>query len=177
MEHISRILKEQKEFFSSQATKNLEFRKHNLHALYRAVKSGEMKIAEALYKDFGKSQFESYTSETGFVLDEIRRMSANLTKWSAPRKVRSFILDFPSVSRIYPEPYGQVLIIAPWNYPLQLILVPLAGAMAAGNTAIVKPSEMAPSLSALIAEMLRENFPEKYIACIELRLLLKYEIH
>ena len=167
MEYIDRIIGNQKEFFETHTTKELDFRKKNLKKLYKAVRSSEDKIAAALSKDFGKFQFESYTSEIGCVLNEIQKMLANLGRWSAPTKVKSFLLDFPSVSRIYPEPYGQVLIIAPWNYPLQLTLVPLTGALAAGNTAIVKPSELAPSLSSLLVNIIGDNFPDKYIACIE----------
>ena len=167
MEYISQILSAQKAFFQTQVTKDLNFRKTQLRKLYQAIKLHEKDISAALHKDFRKSEFESYTSETGLALDEARSLLNHLNKWSAPKRVYGNWLDFPASGKIYPEPYGQVLIIAPWNYPFQLVMVPLAGAIAAGNTAIVKPSEISKFSSAIITKIIRETFPENYVACIE----------
>ena len=167
MEYISQILSSQKAFFQTQGTKDLNFRKIQLHKLYQVIKSSEKEISAALFKDFHKPEFESYSSETGMVLNEIRSLLHHLKKWSAPKRVYGNWLDFPSSGMIYPEPYGQVLIIAPWNYPFQLVMVPLAGAIAAGNTAIIKPSEISKNTSAIIAKIIKETFSENYVACIE----------
>lgn len=167
MENITRIIRAQKAFFQSHKTKDLIYRKTQLRLLYQVIKSNEKEIFAALFKDFAKSEFESYTSETGLVMNEISSQLKNLDKWAAPRNVGGAFIDFPSIGKIYPEPYGQVLIISPWNYPFQLALSPLAGAIAAGNTAIIKPSELSPSVSAVIAKLISETFPEELIACVE----------
>jgi aldehyde dehydrogenase (NAD+) len=167
MDIITNTISAQKAFFRTRVTKDINFRKAQLRLLYNAVRSYEDEIYSALYKDFGKSEFESYSTETGLVLSEIRYQISHLNRWSRPKKLSGTLLDFPSSSKIYHEPYGQVLIIAPWNYPFQLAMTPLAGAISAGNTAIIKPSELSPSVSAVIAKIIKETFSEEYIACVE----------
>ncbi len=167
MKNIQQILSSQREFYNSQCTKDPSFRKEQLKKLYDIVKLHEKDILDALAKDFGKPQFEGYATEVGFVLSEIRFHLKNVIKWSAPRGRRGNLLDFFSTAKIYSEPMGQVLIIAPWNYPFQLLMSPLIGAISAGNTAIVKPSELAPSTSSIIFSLISENFDKDYIYCFE----------
>ncbi|MCB8995032.1 MAG: aldehyde dehydrogenase [Bacteroidales bacterium] len=157
----------QKTFFRTNATKDISFRKKHLEKLYSSIKENERKILEALYKDFRKSGFEGYGTEVGLVLSEISFQIKNLRKWSSPHNAGGNILDFKSSAKTIAEPLGQVLIIAPWNYPFQLIMSPLAGAIAAGNTVFLKPSELTPATSAVINQMIQDVFPGEYICCIE----------
>lgn len=121
----------------------------------------------ALKTDLHKSEFEAYTTEIGFVLEEIRFTLKHLKKWSKPTRVRTPITHFGAKSYVMKEPYGVALIIAPWNYPFQLAMAPLIGAIAAGNCAVIKPSELTPTTSSLINEMIRSTFPPDYITVIE----------
>jgi aldehyde dehydrogenase (NAD+) len=157
----------QKQFYKTKATKDIAFRKNQLIKLFDLIRANESEILSALYNDFRKSDFETYGTEVGLVLSEIRFQISNLKKHTSPKPVSANILDFLSFSRIYPEPLGQVLIIAPWNYPFQLIISPLAGAIAAGNTVFLKPSELSPHTSKLITRLISENFPPEFICCIE----------
>lgn len=161
------VLNKQRNFYSTQVTKSVSYRKGLLTKLYNLVKESESDILKALYEDFRKPEFEGYATEIGLVLNEIRVQKNNLKKYSRPRRVNGNILDFLSTGKIYPEPRGQVLIIAPWNYPFQLIMAPLAGAISAGNTVIIKPSELSPATSATIYRMISNNFPEEMICCVE----------
>jgi aldehyde dehydrogenase (NAD+) len=161
------ILAEQKKFFRTQVTKDLAFRKIQLHKLYSLIHDNESEILNALNQDFRKSNFEGYATEVGLVLNELSFHIKNLKKMASPRRSRGNILDFPSTAKIYPEPLGHVLIISPWNYPFQLVMTPLAGAISAGNTAIIKPSENTPATSKCIKKLISENFPPEYISCIE----------
>jgi aldehyde dehydrogenase (NAD+) len=161
------IFLNQKRFYRTHATKDIAFRKSQLKILYSIIKSNESDILQALHKDFRKSDFEGYGTEVGLVLSEISHHLKNIKKYSSPRRASGNLLDFISTARIYPEPLGQVLIIAPWNYPFQLVMVPLVCAISAGNTIIIKPSEISSATSALIHRLISENFPENYICCIE----------
>lgn len=167
MENYQNILSAQKVFYNSQLTKNVKFRISQLNKLYTIVQTNEAQILEALYNDFKKPAFEGYATEIGLVLNEIKYHIKNLKKWSSPTRKRGNLLDFYSSAKIISEPYGQVLIIAPWNYPFQLAFTPLVGAISAGNTAIIKPSEIAPSTSKIIFKILNGAFPENYIYCAE----------
>lgn len=153
----------QRSFFKSGETLSLEFRKKALLKLKYAIISYELEIIDALKKDLGKPLMESYTSEIGLILLEINTMLKNMKKWLKPKKVKSSFLDFPSKSYIIKEPYGTSLIIGPWNFPLQLALVPLVGAIASGNTAIIKPSEISSHSSMVIAKIINSTFDKKYI--------------
>ena len=111
-----------------------------------------------MYLDFKKSEYESVMTETSIVISELKRTIKNINAWAKPQHVTPALLNFPSSSKIYKEPYGAVLIIAPWNYPYQLALVPLIGAIAAGNTVIVKPSELTPNTSKITKEIIESGF-------------------
>lgn len=164
---VEKILKEHTIFYESQQTRNINFRIKQLNMLKDIIKKYEERIYKALYKDLGKSEFESYTTEIGFVLSSISYAVKNLKKWAQPKKIRTPFYLFPSRSFIVNEPYGTVLIIGPFNYPFQLLFEPLIGAIAAGNCVVLKPSENAPYVSAVIEEMISKSFNKSYICCIE----------
>ena len=130
------------------------------------IKNNEEAIIDALREDLGKSPFESYETEIGMVYQEISYMLKHLRRLSAPKRVGTPLSCFPAQSRIYPEPYGVVLIMSPWNYPFQLTMVPLIGAIAAGNCAVVKPSAYSPAVSALVKKILSEIFSESYVCVV-----------
>ncbi|MCC9169139.1 aldehyde dehydrogenase [Pontibacter harenae] len=164
---LNKLIQKQREFFNSQATFNLSFRKEQLRCLLSLIKQNEQVIGNALYEDFRKPVFETFITEVGFVEQELKETLRHLTEWAKPRSVNESLFNFPASSATYPEPYGLVFIIGPWNYPLQLVLSPLIGAMAAGNCAIIKPSELTANTSAVIAELIRKNFDEAYLAVVE----------
>lgn len=163
MEDIKTIIKKQREFFSKGYTKNIEFRINALKALKSAIKNNEQNIFRALKKDLNKSEFETYSTEIGIVYDEINLAIKKINKWLRPKRVKTPITNFLSSSYIYKEPYGVVLIISPWNYPFQLLMAPLVGAIEAGNCAILKPSEIATETEKVIAKIIKETFKEGYI--------------
>lgn len=160
---IKDIFNLQKEYFKSGETLSLEFRRIALLKLKGAIISNEEEIIDALKKDLGKPLLETYTSEIGFILLEINTMLKNMKNWLKPKRVKSSILDFPAKSYVIKEPYGTSLIIGPWNFPLQLTLVPLVGAIATGNTAIIKPSEISSHSSGVIRKIINSTFDRKYI--------------
>ncbi len=166
MNTFEKILTEQQNYYRTHITKNIAFRKSQLKLLYSLIQKNETEILQALQQDFRKSFFEGYGTEVGLALNEIRFHIKKLKKWASPRRASGNILDFKSSAKIYPEPLGQVLIIAPWNYPFMLVMSPLAGAISAGNTIIVKPSENSPATSALVQKLISENFPKEYISCV-----------
>ncbi|WP_333876595.1 aldehyde dehydrogenase [Flavobacterium sp.] len=145
----------------------IDYRKQSLRKLLTVVESNEKKIIRALYDDFKKPEFESILSETGFVLSELQHTLKNIERWAKPKKVLPLLLNFPSSDTIYKEPYGKVLIIAPWNYPFQLALCPLIAAVAAGNQVVVKPSELTPNTSKMIAQIIAETFDREHVTCVE----------
>ena len=160
----TRLVKLQKAFFNEHITREIPFRLCALDRLAEALVSREKQLGEALHADLGKSAFESYATEIGFLLHEIRTTKNHLQSWARDRRRPTPLFLFGSKSRIHYEPYGCALIIAPWNYPLQLALSPLIGAIAAGNCAIVKPSGEAPRTAAALQELIDECFEEEYIA-------------
>lgn len=166
MEHINKIIQEQKIFFSTGSTLSIDYRKKQLQKLYNTLKEHESEVMLALKKDLNKSDFESYITEIGLVYEEIKFMLKNIAKFSKPQKVSTSIINFPAKSYIYQEPYGRVLIISPWNYPFQLAMIPLIGAIAAGNCAILKPASASAATTAIIAKIL-STFEQKYIAVVE----------
>lgn len=166
MEYKS-MLHTQRAYFQTGDTKDVEFRIRQLKKLYQWITVHEQEIMDALYMDLNKSNFEAYATEIGIVKEEIRYTLKHLRKWAAPKRVPTPITQFPSKSFIYPEPYGIVLIMSPWNYPFQLTIAPLVGAICAGNCAVVKPSAYSPHTTKVMADMLRELFQEKYIAVVE----------
>lgn len=162
---ISSLVAKQRSYFAKGETKDIHFRLRQLAKLKEAIASRQDKILEALKADLGKPPLEGCFELA--VLRDIGYAQKNLRKWVKPQAVNTGIELFPSLSRIYPEPLGVVLIIGPWNYPFSLMISPLIGAIAAGNCVILKPSEYAPNTSRLLAELISDTFPPEYIAVIE----------
>lgn len=164
---ITQIVSEQKNFFNQNQTKSYEFRVEQLDKLYKAIQKYSPQIIDALYQDLHKSEVESYSSEIGYVLGNIRETKKKLKKWMKPKKAKNPIFLFGSKSYILSEPYGVMLIIGPFNYPFQLVIEPLIGAIAAGNTAMIKPSELTPTVSRVVKKMVEDIFESNYIKVVE----------
>ncbi|MBO9128490.1 aldehyde dehydrogenase [Bacillus sp. 165] len=164
---ITTLVEKQKAYFYSSKTRSLEARLRHLEALYRGIQRYEDEVFQALKADLNKSQLEAFSTEIGYVLKEISFVKKRLASWMKPRRVKNTVLFIGAKGKIVPEPYGVTLIVAPWNYPFQLAIAPLIGAIAAGNTAIVKPSELTPNVSRLLAKLLGELFEEEHIAVVE----------
>ena len=153
--------------FNSGETRTYAFRKEQLKKLKSAILAHEEDIYNALQKDLNKSREETWVTEIGIVLSEIRTIMSGLKEWMQPERVATNLLNLPSSSFITKEPMGVVLIIGPWNYPFQLLINPLLGAIAAGNCAVLKPSEFAPATSAVMKKIIEENFSPDYILYME----------
>lgn len=151
-------------FFESGKTRSYEFRKEQLLKFKKAIIAHELEIYKALATDLKKSQEESFVTENGFLLSEIKYAIDHLFEWMQPQKVATNLMNLPSKSFVMPEPLGVVLIIGPWNYPLQLLFTPLVGAMAAGNCVMLKASEFAPATAAIMKKIIAENFDPAYIS-------------
>ncbi|WP_252503780.1 aldehyde dehydrogenase [Sporosarcina sp. Marseille-Q4943] len=164
---IDSIIAFQHNFYYSGATKHVEFRLEMLERLKKAIELREKEIFEALQKDLGKSPFESYVTEVGFVLSSISFMMKHLKEWMVPERVKTPVHLQPAKSFILREPYGSVLIVGPFNYPFQLIMDPLVGALAAGNCAVVKPSEATVHTAKVIKEIVTEIYPQDYVQVVE----------
>ena len=167
MKKLYDSITKQTTFFSQGKLKDVSFRKAMLTRLKGAIQRYNGDINEALKKDLGKSEFESYATETGLILEEIDMHLSHLSRWTKRKRVRSPLVHFISKSFIYPEPYGRVLIFGTWNYPIQINLIPLIGAISAGNCAIIKPSEYTPHSSELLAKIITEIFPEEFVTVIQ----------
>jgi aldehyde dehydrogenase (NAD+) len=167
IEKIRQIAQAQKTYFRSGVTLDIDFRKKMLRKYGEALKKWEKPLCEALWKDLHKSYEEAFLTEISIVAGEIRNHIANVSKWAAKEKKCSPLKLFPSRSYVVKEPLGNTLIISPWNYPVQLLLNPLVGAISAGCTAILKPSPYVPTVSSVIAEMIAETFDEEYIAVVQ----------
>ena len=165
-QNIDTILESQKKFFASGATLPISFRIEMLKRLYNSVKKHETEIEAALTADLGKSAFEGFMCEVGLVLSEISYMIKHTRRFAKNHRVSTPLAQFASSSYKKPSPHGNTLIMSPWNYPFLLTLDPLADAIAAGNTAIVKPSAYSPATSAAIAKLIAECFPSEYVAVI-----------
>ena len=161
------LLERQQTYFKSGATKSVEFRIHQLQALKKLLKEHEDEFNQAVYRDFKKPEMEMYATELGILHSEISFVLKKLKKWTKPQKVSGSLVNFPSKNYTIAEPYGSVLIIAPWNYPVQLALLPMVGAIAAGNTVVIKPSEITSHTSKAIKEILGKWFKEEFIAVVE----------
>lgn len=146
---------------------NIASRKEALTKLLNVIITHENEIIEALYSDFRKPAFEAVLTETNYVISELKDTIKNLSKWAKAKRVFPSILNFPSTDYIYKEPYGKVLIIAPWNYPFQLALCPLISAVAAGNQVVLKPSELTPKTSEIITKIIGKTFPVNHVEVIE----------
>ena len=166
MADLNSSLEALKNYYNSHATKPYAFRKKQLQLLKQILLANEKEIGKALYADLKKNAEETYATETGLVLAEINVALKNLKRWMQPASAGTNLVNLPSTSKIYRDPLGVVLIISPWNYPLQLLLIPLVGAIAGGNCVVLKPSEFSPSTTALIEKMITENFSEEYIKVV-----------
>jgi aldehyde dehydrogenase (NAD+) len=160
-------LMQMRNYFNTGITKPYAFRKEQLKKLQQAVKKYESQLHEALYTDLKKSPEECWVTETGFLMAEISGTLKNLKSWMQPETVSTNLLNIPSKSFVLQESLGVVLIISPWNYPFQLLMTPLAGAMAAGNCIVLKSSEFAPATSAVMKLMIEEIFDKNYIQFVE----------
>lgn len=164
---IERILLSQRDFFKTQQTKSLAFRKMYLEKLKSLIISNENMLYEAINKDFGKSKFDTFTTELSFILNDINYYIKNLKSLSRPKKVSTNLVNQLGSSRIHADPLGCVLVIGAWNYPYQLSLSPIIAAMAAGNCCILKPSEIAENTMKAMASIINENFPPEYLYVYE----------
>ncbi len=167
MQNIEQILQSQKEYFFTGETKSESFRLNQLEKLKAAIQRYESEIMDALKADLNKSEFESYSTEIGMLYKEIGFTMKRLKNWMKPEKVKTPLTHFGTKSYIHPEPYGVTLIIAPWNYPFSLQISPLIGAIAAGNCAVIKPSELTPAVSNIISKVISDIYEEKYVAVVE----------
>jgi aldehyde dehydrogenase (NAD+) len=165
-ERIATVIRAQQKFFASGRTRPYAFRREQLLKLKASIGRLEPEIFAALYKDLRKSDFECLGTEVGPVYNEIRHTLAHLREWMQPRRVATPLMFLPSSSKIYRDPLGTVLTIGPWNYPFLLIITSLVSAIAGGNTVVMKPSDMAPATEDVIDKLIRETFPEEYIAVI-----------
>lgn len=166
MKEIKNIFSDQRKFFDSGKSNDIDVRIKQLKTLKKVIKENEKEILQALKDDLGKSNFEAYATEIGLVYDEINLHIKNVRKWSKREKRSSPIVYYPSKSYIYKEPYGVTLIIGPFNYPFQLVIAPLIGAISAGNTAIIKPSETTINTARLLEKIINENFDKEYIRVV-----------
>nr|WP_154838299.1 aldehyde dehydrogenase [Staphylococcus sp. Marseille-Q1834] len=167
MSSIAQQFENSRTFFKTHKTKDVKFRKQQLKQLSKSIKNHENELLEALKEDLGKSPVEAYATEIGILLKSIKMARKELKNWSKTKQVDTPLFMFPSKSYIKPEPYGTVLIIGPFNYPVQLVFEPLIGAIAAGNTAIVKPSELTPHVASVISKIIESTFSPEYISTVE----------
>ena len=167
MKNITQIVEKQRTYFRTGATLDIRFRKQMLRRFLEAFEQWESRLTDALWTDLHKSYEEAYLTEISIVKAEIKTHLRKLSSWSKKRRVFTPIKLFPSQSHIVKEPLGNALIIAPWNYPVQLLLNPLVGAISSGCTAMLKPSPYVPTVSNTIAAMIAETFPEEYVALVQ----------
>lgn len=153
--------------FAKTNSNSVNYRIQILNSLLKTISTNESKIYDALKKDLDKHEFESFLSEILLVKREIRLFTKRLKRWSRKKRVGGSIFNYPSKNYLIPEPYGNTLIITPWNYPFQLSLTPLIGAVAAGNTVVIKPSELAPNTSSVLKELIETVFPQNLVSVIE----------
>lgn len=166
-ENVIEIVRRQKEFFKTGITGSLDFRFKQLARLRSMIEENENGIINALREDMGKPPIEAYASEIGMLIAEIDFALKHLKRWAKTQSVKTMFFHMPARSRIVNEPYGVVCIIGPWNYPFQLVLSPLIGAIAAGNCTIIKPSELCLKATALLSDMIEKYFEPRYIAVVK----------
>ncbi|WP_454266041.1 aldehyde dehydrogenase [Rossellomorea marisflavi] len=167
LENYQDLLTKQRTYFRTGETKSVSFRINTLNTLKSLVQKHEQDILDAVKQDLNKSELEAKRAEVGLVIGEIDFMVENLEEWAATKEVPTPASHEGAKSFIQPEPYGSALVIAPWNYPFQLAVTPLVGAIAGGNTAVLKPSELTPKTSALLSTLINDNFPEEYLHVVE----------
>lgn len=164
---IKLLIDKQRKFFESNTTRDIDFRMAQLIKFKQALQANEENIYASLHADFRKSKFEAYGTEIGVLYEEISCMLKNVKKWATPELVKDTVANFPSKNYIYHEPYGVCLIIGAWNYPLQLTLAPVIGAIAAGNTCIVKPPRASIHTYRLVQKIIQDTFDENYMAVLD----------
>lgn len=164
---IAKIVNQQKSFFNSNFTKEVNLRIETLKKLKLILKENEDKLYTAIYDDFKKSKFETYLTELSLIYNELNDAIRNLKKWSKQKRVRTNLANFPAKSYIIPEPLGTILVISAWNYPYQIALIPAISAIAAGNTVVIKPSEIPNNTSKVLAQLINTNFDENHLTVIE----------
>ncbi|MGM0795356.1 aldehyde dehydrogenase [Staphylococcus cohnii] len=167
MNSIEQSFHNSKQYFNTHETKSLKFRKKQLKQLSKSIKNYENDLLEAFQKDLGKNKVEAYATEIGFTLKNIKSARKELKNWAKTKQINTPLFMFPTKSYIMKEPYGTVLIIGPFNYPFQLLIEPLIGAIAAGNTIILKPSEFTPNVSDVIQQIISDAFDPEYINIIQ----------
>ncbi len=166
MTTISEIVHRQRAFFRTGATFARSFRREQLETLSRAIQRAEPELFTALWQDLHKGEFEAFTSEVAILYDEIRHTRRHLKRWMQRHRVSTPVLHAPARSYTVHRPLGVSAVLSPWNYPFQLTIAPVIAAIAAGNTAVIKPSEFAPATSAVIEKMIRDNFDPAYLSCV-----------
>ena len=164
---IQTIIEHQKDFFNSGKTSDINFRKKKLIELKKEIQKNEKEIELALYKDLGKSSGESFLTEIHFIYTELNIAIKNINKWTRRKSVRPSLLNYPSSDYIIPQPYGITLHISPWNYPFQLSIAPLIGAVAAGNTVVLKPSEYSENTSIILEKIIENVFEEGFVKVVQ----------
>ena len=164
---MKEIITAQRNFFYTHAIKNLHFRRKQLKILQQALQKNESLLHEAIYNDFKKSEFDNYTTELSLLYKDIKEARSNIFKWTHTKPDSTGILNFPASSYIIPEPLGVSLVIGAWNYPYQLSFAPVIAAIAAGNTIILKPSELPSNTAAAMAKIVKENFDPAYFTVVE----------
>ena len=164
---IQKLVEAQKQYFYTGKTYDVGSRKLQLLALKDAIKNNMNLLNDALYKDLGKSNYESFMCEISLVLEEINYFLKNLSSLARPKRVSASLAQFPAKCRVYRDPYGVVLIMSPWNYPVQLTLCPLVGAIAGGNCAVIKTSEYSPSVSEVLEKIISDTFAQNYVTVIK----------
>lgn len=167
MENFEEILDSQKKYFQTQSTKPVKFRITQLKRLKEVLKANETEMNEAIYADFKKSRFDTFTNELALLYLDIDEAIKKLPNWSKRKRVGTNLINFPAKSRIYPEPLGSSLVIGAWNYPFQLSFAPVIAAIAAGNTVVLKPSEVPSATSRVIAKIINQNFDKNYFHVVE----------
>ncbi|MGH4118987.1 aldehyde dehydrogenase [Clostridium sp.] len=167
MNNIQEILEKQRGYFNTGQTRDINFRIEKLKMLKQSIVNNENQILEALWADLHKSEFEAYATEIGIILEEINFVIKHLKSWAKTKKVKTPLTHFLSSSYIYSQPYGVSLIMSPWNYPFQLLIAPLIGSIAAGNCAMLKPSENSPKTTEVIVKIMEECFKEEFVSVVE----------
>ncbi|EMJ5759162.1 aldehyde dehydrogenase [Clostridioides difficile] len=164
---IKELVKMQRKYYNTGKTRNISFRIEQLKKLKLVVSQNEEKILLALKKDLNKSDFEGFMTEVGMFYSELNFAIKNIRKWSKIKRVKSSMVNFPSISKVVPQPYGVTLIMSPWNYPFQLALIPLVWSLAAGNCVILKPSEYSVSTSSVVKDIVEDTFSKEYVAVVQ----------
>ncbi|MCP5061487.1 MAG: aldehyde dehydrogenase family protein [Ignavibacteriae bacterium] len=164
---MKQIINEQRKYFNTNATKNIDFRIQKLKKLKRILQENENQFYEAIYSDFNKSPFDTYTSELSLLYEEINEAIKKVKRWSKVKRTKTNLINLPAKSYVMPEPLGVTLIIGAWNYPYLLSLAPAVAAIAAGNTVVLKPSELSKNASHIIFKTISENFDATYFSVLE----------